>query len=287
MQAHMRPRRALQAGCLVDLGVNTMARTGHQEGTPVIAADLSFARLTWEEAGEAALRRDALIIPVGSIEPHGPHLPLETDIIIAEAMAEAAARTLRGEGTITWVLPPLPYVVTDFARGFGGAVSVTSGEVAALLSSAAASLARLGFRKLAIANAHLEPAHLASLREAVTMARRHSGVHLLFPDITTKRWGRMLTAEFRSGACHAGRFETSIVMAREPATVREEIRKSLIPNPTSLSEKIREGVTTFKEAGGPMAYFGDPAAATTEEGHATIATLGGILASAIREGRSE
>lgn len=251
------------------------------------AGDPAFARLTWEEAGQAAERNAALILPVGSIEPHGPHLPLDTDIIIAQAMAEGAARQLRDGGLETWVLPPLPYAVTTFARGFGGAVSVPPGPVADLLAGACASLEALGFTRVALANAHLEPGHLESLRDAVRKAREASGLELIFPDITSKRWGRMLTEEFKSGACHAGQFETSIVMARAPHAVREEIRRQLPPNPVSLSRKIREGATSFREAGGPRAYFGDPAAASAEEGRRTLETLATILATAIREGRAD
>jgi creatinine amidohydrolase len=93
----------------------------------------------------------------------------------------------------------------------------------------------------------------------------------------------MLTDEFRSGACHAGRFETSVVAAERPGAVREILRLTLPPNPTSLSKKIREGARTFREAGGDRAYFGDPAAATPEEGRATIETLAEILVTAIAE----
>ena len=72
-------------------------------------------------------------------------------------------------------------------------------------------------------------------------------------------------------------------MAEKPEWVREEIRKSLSPNPASLSTAIREGKETFEEAGGPQAYFGDPAKASAEEGHQTIKILGEILAEAVLE----
>jgi len=103
------------------------------------------------------------------------------------------------------------------------------------------------------------------------------------PDLTRKPWAARLTEEFRSGACHAGRFEGSIVLAERPDLVREPVQKALAPNPASLSTAIRAGARTFAEAGGPRAYFGAPAEATAEEGRATIETLGQILADAVRE----
>jgi creatinine amidohydrolase len=102
-----------------------------------------------------------------------------------------------------------------------------------------------------------------------------------FPDLTYKPWVLRLTEEFQSGACHAGSFEGSVVMAARPDLVREKIRRSLEPNPQSLSVAIREGKNTFEEAGGDQAYFGEPAAASVEEGRRTIEILGEILAEAV------
>ena len=62
--------------------------------------------------------------PVGSTEPHGPHLPLATDIILSEENALRAAGVLRGQGVGAVVAPILPYGVTDFAEGFTGAISI-------------------------------------------------------------------------------------------------------------------------------------------------------------------
>ena len=85
-----------------------------------------------------------------------------------------------------------------------------------------------------------------------------------------------------SGACHAGCFEGSVVLAERPDLVRRETLAALPPNPASLSVAIREGKRTFEEAGGPQAYFGRPAEATAEEGRETIAKLGTILEEAVR-----
>jgi creatinine amidohydrolase len=103
-----------------------------------------------------------------------------------------------------------------------------------------------------------------------------------FPNLTLKPWAARLSEEFRSGACHAGQFETSIVLAERPELVREAIRATLPPNPASLSRAIRDGKQSFEEAGGSRAYFGYPSQATAEEGRATIDTLGAILEEAVQ-----
>ena len=106
---------------------------------------------------------------------------------------------------------------------------------------------------------------------------------LVFPDVTRRPWAHRLTAEFLSGACHAGRYEGSVVLAERPELVDSEVAASLPANPMSLSDAIRAGKTSFEEAGGSRAYFGDPAAATADEGEATVRTLGAILCEAVLE----
>ncbi len=73
----------------------------------------------------------------------------------------------------------------------------------------------------------------------------------------------------------------SLVLAARPDLVRDEVRRALPPNPASLSDAIRAGRSSFEEAGGPQAYFGDPAAATADEGKETLKILGQILADAV------
>src|SRR5258705_173384 len=75
---------------------------------------------------------------------------------------------------------------------------------------------------------------------------------------------------FRSGARHAGRYEGSLVMAAGPGLVDDASRRALPPVHISIGKKIKEGARTFLEAGGTLAYFGDPAAATSREGEETF-----------------
>ena len=237
--------------------------------------------MTWPEARELDRMRAVALLPVGAVEAHGPHLPLATDVVIAEAMAEAAARRLAAHSLLPVLLPPLAYTAAPFAAGFAGTVSVRPETVAALVGDVARSLAAQGFRCLGLANAHLDPAHVSALAAAVEAARAEGGIAIAFPDVTRKPWALRLGDEFRSGACHAGRYEGSVVMAARPDLVREELRRALPENPASLSRAIRDGKRTFERAGGPQAYFGDPAAASWEEGKATIETLGAILEEAV------
>ena len=242
---------------------------------------MRLAEATWPEAKSALGAGAVALLPVGATEAHGPHLPLGTDVIIAETMARAAAARLAARGVKTLVLPAIVYSVAEYAAGFPGTVSLQPQTAAAVLADIARSLARQGAKALGIANAHLEPAHIASIEAAVSRIREQKLLPVAFPDVTRKPWALRLSEEFKSGACHAGRYEGSVVMAERPDLVREEIRKRLQPNPASLAQAIREGKASFEAAGGPEAYFGWPADASAEEGRRTIDTLGGILDEAV------
>lgn len=240
-----------------------------------------WADMTWEEVRELEADRTVAILPVGAVEAHGPHLPLGTDGIIAEAMARAGARELEAAGWAAVVLPTIWYSAAPFARGFPGTLGVDGDLVTRQILEVADSLRAGGFAALAVANAHLDPAHRGSLRAAVESAAGQGGMPVVAPDLARGRVARRLTEEFRTGACHAGRFEGSIVLAEAPERVRTEIARGLAPNPASLSDAIGEGRTSFEEAGGARAYFGWPADATAEEGRASVAELGRILAEAV------
>jgi enamine deaminase RidA (YjgF/YER057c/UK114 family) len=110
---------------------------------------------------------------------------------------------------------------------------------------------------------------------------------LVFPDLTRRRWAERLTPEFQGGACHAGRYETSILLAETPGLVDAGLLPTLPPNPRSLTDAIRRGQRTFEEAGGPQAYFGWPADATAEEGRAIIDVLGAVVEESVRERLSD
>ncbi|UCG76929.1 MAG: creatininase family protein [Gemmatimonadota bacterium] len=250
-----------------------------------------LAEATWEEIRDMKREIAIALLPIGAIEAHGPHLPMSTDVVIAEAMAGQAAELLAAEGREVLVLPALSYTVARFAERFPGTLSLEPDTLTRLLVDLARSLRSHGFGLLGLANAHLDPAHLTAVRAARDACERTADTaRIVFPDITRRPWAGRLTEEFLSGACHAGRFEGSVVMAAAPALVREEIRRQLPPNPASLSNAIRAGKKTFEEAGGPRAYFGWPGDATAEEGDETIQALGGILADAVKaslEGRAD
>jgi creatinine amidohydrolase len=224
------------------------------------------------------------LLPTGAVEAHGPHLPLGTDVVIAEGArpGRTAALLAKEDRIHAYVLPSIAYAVTEYASDFAGTMSLPEETAMALVRDVILAAMRTGFRGVVVCNAHLEPANIGTLKRAVEEANARGAV-AAFPDVTRKPHALRLGEEFRSGACHAGCYETSLVLAADARLVRADIAKGLAENPASLSTAIRAGKKTFVEAGGPDAYFGAPAAASVAEGQALYAELGAIFAGAVRD----
>ena len=242
-----------------------------------------FEEQTWKETGEAFAKGVVAILPVGSTEAHGPHLPLSTDVIISQEMSLRAAEKLARRNIEAFVLPPLSYTVTDFSAEFPGTISIKKATAVALIQDVCLSLYEQGARLVAIANSHLEPEHVASINEAIEKVKQETSKVVVFPDKRKRRWAEKLSEEFRRGDCHAGSYETSLVLAARPELVREDIRQTLERVPISIGEQIKRGAGTFIEAGGVNAYFGDPRAASVEEGEAMYDALSDMLVTAVIE----
>lgn len=222
------------------------------------------------------------ILPCGATEAHGPHLPLSTDVIISETMAARAIPALTQRGITAALLPPLAYMPAEYAEAFAGTITVQAATAKALMLDIAANLKAQGFACLALANSHFDPANVAVLRETAD-AIRALGLPVAFPDFTRRKLAQTLTAEFQSGACHAGQYETSLIMAARPDLVDNAARAQLADNPASLTDAFAKGARTFDEAGGPDAYFGYPRHASAKEGDESYATMAAALVTAIEE----
>ncbi len=222
------------------------------------------------------------ILPLGATEAHGPHLGLGTDVTIAEAMAGAGASQLAARGCLVLILPALPYAPVSWAGSLPGSVGPSAETYTALVLELLVGTWSWGPDVIAIANSHFDPEAIGALRTAVATAEQQ-GVRVAFADLTRRRLAERLDQEFRSGACHAGSYETSIVLAACPERVRAAIASSLPHRDVSLPAAMGAGARNFADIGAPDAWVGRPAEATADHGNMLIAELGAILADAISE----
>ena len=223
-------------------------------------ADLAYPEL---EGRDGAVH----LLPLGATEPHGPHAPLATDTIISVGICRRAAERLRGELDVL-VLPPVPYGVTRYGADFPGAVSISEETLRSVVAEICS-----GFARVVLVNSHLEPEQVWTLREL--------GLPLL--DVTRRANAERLTDEFRAGSGHAGRYETSLVLADHPELVDRERMRTLEAKMIDMAAEIRSGQTNFLAMGMDQAYTGAPAEATAEEGEQTFEALADMLVDLIRE----
>jgi creatinine amidohydrolase len=211
---------------------------------------------------------DALhLLPLGAVEPHGPHAPLVTDTLISLGICHRAAERLEGEIPVL-VLPPVHYGVTRYAGAFPGTVSIGEDTLRSLVTEIAESVGTL-----VLVNNHFEPEQVETLRS--------TGLPLL--ELTRRANAERLTDEFRSGSCHAGRYETSLVLADRPELVHADRMTTLEERHVDMPAAIRAGQTDFLAMGMEQAYCGAPAESTADEGRRTFETLTDLLVELIRE----
>ena len=223
-------------------------------------------QLSWPRTRALAQSGAVALLPVGSTEAHGPHLPLSVDVVIAEEVCRRVAARLSRDVV---VFPPVAYALTDFAAPFAGTVTLNAEVARQMLEGILKGIVSGGFTLVAVVNHHLEPAHFRVVHEAAKAVQGR----VLVPDHRRAPVGPLLGHEFMHGGSHAGRYETSLMLAAAPQLVDVAAMKALPTLEVDLPGVIKGGAKNFLECGGPDAYFGAPAEATAEEGERLFAII--------------
>jgi creatinine amidohydrolase len=232
--------------------------------------------MSWSEIAAHLGGQDppAVLVPLGAVEAHGPHLPLDTDTVIAERLAEVVAdELLRWHGVRALLAHSIPLSVAGWAADFPGTVSLEAHTEEETLRAALRGLRSAGARRIALVNVHFDPGHLAAVKAVMADMPRSE---VVFTDFTRKANAQHIGGEFARGACHGGQFETSLVLAVRPGAVRP-LHRDLPPIDLDLASAIRSGKTSFREVGLDQAYCGDPASATAAEGERLYAVLASLI----------
>jgi len=199
-------------------------------------------------------RNPLVILPVGALEAHGPHLPLAADQIQAEATARQLAERVGG-----WVAPTLPYGICTSAQRFPGTVSLSLETLSAVAREVLSEFGRQGIRRVLVLSGHAESVHLAALKAAADAAiakHPHLRIAVLSDyDFVYERRGKDVPAD--DG--HAGLLETSRVLHLAPGSVTAER-----PRGQRRRSPFLAGVPNESEW--PESVSGDPSMASPELG---------------------
>jgi creatinine amidohydrolase len=251
-----------------------------------------FADLRAPEVMERLTPSSVLVQPVGSIEQHGPHLPLSTDVLIAEATVDAVADQ-SGDELDLWVLPPLAYSKSNEHAWAPGTVWLSATTLLAVLDDVGRSLANLPTRRLAFVNGHGGNTQLLAV--ANRELRLHHGLmtFLLHPSVPRDSGGGLSEDDTELGmGIHAGRDETSVVLSLRPDLVDMSRAARHVPEKLAANEHVRFGGDVpfgwLSSDFGPAGVIGDPTTATPERGKALFEAMVTRLAESLAEvGRFE
>lgn len=225
-----------------------------------------------------------LIFPLGSIESHGPHCPLATDTMTSMEVSLRAAEKLHNMGYEAYVLPPLAYTIAHAARKFPGTITISTATSVAIISEICIQLIKQGITKICICNNHGDPWHIKAIYNACEEVYEKTGVKLIYPDKTRKKYVARLPESYQKAECHGDSYEVSMVMAIDPSLINEERRKTLPHVYVNLVEQMfKKKLDDFKLMGMTESYTGDPASATPTEGEQTLNTIANIIVESIED----
>lgn len=202
----------------------------------------SLQDLTWPDVPTSG----TVLVAVGSLEQHGPHLPLNTDTVIAEAVAEAVARA--SDSRDVSLAPPISYGSSGEHQSFAGTSSIGNEVLHALLVELVRSM-RTWATRVVFINGH--GGNVCTLDAAVRQ---------LVGEGHNVAWVGCVT----DGDLHAGRDETSLMLHLRPDSVRA--KRAVAGNPATLDELLPAMRSAGVAAVSPNGVLGDPAGASPEHG---------------------
>jgi len=255
---------------------------------------IRYDELSWPEMKAVIARQPVVLLPFGTVEDHGPHLPINTDNVIVEALCLEAARRAPGE---MLVMPVVAYGLDEHHMDFPGTVSVNMQTLLAYVSDVAISAARHGFTHLLVVNGHGSNAPLADLAarrvvlETGMICGAMSPNAAIDPTLAEPALSQMRRSG-PGGVSHACEYETALMLHLRPDLVHMERAVREIGQlkltyfnwdhgePSSLS--WQDWWSRMSESG----VCGDPTVATAEFGQALLETTVENLVRFVRDFRT-
>lgn len=237
--------------------------------------------MSWVDAKKLAKETDTVLIPIGSFEQHGPHLPLSTDTDIAREVCARASALAKVP-----LMPPLAFGFSIEHEAFPGTVTLTPETFLSIVREVTSCLSTHGFSRIVYVNAH--GGNTGLLRAAIQEVRvRYDVIPYL---ASTWEIGRHVSGKILENPTslgHGDEFETSIMLSIDPAKVNLKSlgairKKSFLKVDSEMA--MRKGWRT--EDFSKIGIIGDPSKATAEKGRRLLDAISKDLAKSIVQIRS-
>jgi len=245
----------------------------------------NLTHYTWPEIAALDKQEGVVILPIGAIEQHGPHLPTITDTRQVTAVLDATMAHLP-DTVPAWTLPPLNYGKSNEHTGFPGTISLSASTLLAVLHDIADSLKAAGFRRLAFLNGHGGNMALLEVAARDIRARTNLMCFCLQPGLFVNP-PFAITAEEQRFGFHAGELETSLMLAIAPELVQmDKATCHFAPFPDTGTPLFFFGPAStawLSRDWSPTGVFGDATLGTAEKGQAMLAAAAERLGALIIE----
>jgi creatinine amidohydrolase len=236
--------------------------------------EVEWRRLRADELREAAERDAIVILPVASLEQHGPHLPVETDTTIGEAVAIGTARRLVALGERALVLPVLWTGLSEHHMPFGGTITLSLQAFSAVIEDVCRSVVRHGFRRIVLSNSHGGNENaLRTLTDELTVKLRAPIVQFSYPYAAQP--AIVANLKTQDGVRHACEAETAMMLALRP----ELVASARIP-PRDAPSSVESGLYRWRSFAvrTTTGVRGNPDAGTAEQGERLLSAIAETLA---------
>ena len=216
---------------------------------------MKFEEMTSKEVGEKINGQSIAIFPIGAVEEHGPHLPLSTDCLQPEYVAEEVAKKLDN----VYILPIMKYGQCASTRNFPGTISLRFETLEMIVDDVLRELHRTGFRNIVVLSGHAGRLHIAAIKLAASKVVEDLDMKLMVLSDYDIAYA-MKEIEIPPNDGHAGMIETSRVMAIRPDLVKGSAESW---HPEFSPYRVERDAEKHFPAG----VMGDPQLANEEFGH--------------------
>ena len=225
--------------------------------------------LSGPAAAAAMTEASVIVIPTGSLEHHGAHLPLATDLIMAEEVAAAAVDRAATGGIDAWLLPALTYTKSDEHHWAPGTMWITAETLMATLVDLGRSLQTLGAQRVLFLNGH--GGNVAVLGVALRELRRRFGLQTFATSVAVPAGDGQEGGDEHGMPIHAGHGETSLMLHLRPELVDMSLATRAVPSHLAQTPRIGFHSTPvafgwISDDFGPTGVIGDPTGANAALG---------------------